>query len=614
MPRALAVRVRHSGNSTVNFTGRNTPIDFITELRPPNRQSPLEQLYGMQMLGRTLQSDAGHSLSQRSYLLSIYASMATETVPLRNDFYNVGALVYSPAPVDNTTKGTGHTLPIHESSTVAESLSFALEFDGMCSVPTHLFLSERHKIWQMQVLADVGPLADALGVKDLPSDADTWLTPNTRQYSFTEYLLGRATNYPAMLLDTPSTPKSRHGIPLLHELRFEEPDSPARVSPKRFYEQQLGPLSEAEKQMCATPAPLLHEETRTRRRGYPSNSDDHQQRQQQQRRFVATNGAGQVITDYVLVRTSADALPLHGAHKPSKRSHGGGGALDDIVFQLANNRTTAQGVGAAKEFTANNASTHATRQRESRRPFPRRSLHDRNHWREYAGRLARFSEMSLYRSSEPLLVPQLTALTMPHLHGSSAIYGCEEYTPREQWLISGKVVAARAGGGCTTWKKAVHAANAGASALLVDIAEDTSKDACRQQYEKYSGHDAAINASDPGSTHKTCTVATSAGSQLMDKFQHMCAWRTSLDDKCWPEDQHTGDGMSQELHWWRRQLLRTGRRKGGNHGDSSGLWANGNLVEPFYPMSMPVVIVDQSVINELESHLVAGRYVQVRLL
>ncbi|KAJ2082833.1 hypothetical protein H4R24_001291 [Coemansia sp. RSA 988] len=615
MPRALAVTVRYPGDSTVNGTGHDNQIEFLTELRSPNRQSPLEQLYGMQMLGRALQSKPGNNLSQRSYLLSIYASMTTETVPLRNDFYNVGALVYNPPPADNTTMGKSPTLPIHESSTVVESLNFALEFDGMCSVPTHLFLSDRHKIWQMQVLADVGPMADVLGVKDLPSDADTWLTPNTHQYSFTEYLLGRATNYPAMLLDTPSTPKSRHGVPLLRDLRFEEPDSPARVSPKRFYEQQLGLPSEAVKHMCATPAALPREETRTRRRGYPSFSDDHQQRLQQQRRFVATNGAAQVITDYVLVRTSADALPLDGAYKLSKRSHRDVSALDNIIFQSTNNQTTAQGGGAAKASVANNASTHATQQQQQQlHPPSRRPLHTRNNWQEYAGRLAHFSEMSLYRDSEPVLVPQLTALTMPHLYGSSAIYGCEEYTPREQWLVSGKVVAARAGGGCTTWKKAVHATSAGASALLVDITEDTSKDTCRQQYEEYSSHDAAINASGPGCTHKTCTIGTSVGSQLMDKLQHMCAWRTSLDDKCWPEDQYTDDSMSQELVWWRRQLLHVSRNKYRNHRSSSGLWANGDLVEPFYTMTMPVVIVDRDVINELESHLVAGRYVQVRLL
>ncbi|KAJ2891442.1 hypothetical protein IWW38_003616, partial [Coemansia aciculifera] len=134
--------------------------------------------------------------------------------------------------------------------------------------------------------------------------------------------------------------------------------------------------------------------------------------------------------------------------------------------------------------------------------LPSRDVHRR---REYEGRLADFAELALYQEG---LVRQLfsqpTTLIMLHLYSSSAVYGCEEYTPREQKMVKENVVAVRAGGGCTVWEKAIHATNAGASALLVDGADADSEN--NGQYETQSAGIGA-NMSDSSSKRWVRAIA-----------------------------------------------------------------------------------------------------------
>ncbi|KAJ1835000.1 hypothetical protein LPJ63_001468 [Coemansia sp. RSA 2711] len=296
---------------------------LAAEWKPLNLQSPLERLHAMQRLNRALQSPAGHSMLYKPYLLSLHATIAAESVPLRNDYYNVGALVYQPVRVGNATVDSAAVPPARNGTAVTNlALAFGQEFDAMCSVSSHLFLSQRHEVWKSALVANV----DTQGTLDLPGDADTWLSPNTRQVSITDYMFARATTSQIISVDVSFHPKGRQGLPLFRDIQFEQPDLAARMSLAEFFAQQREQLKESD-------------------------------------------------------------------------------------WPIAVKRK-------------------------------QRSPHDRHRRREYAGRLAYFSEMSLYRSSEPALVPQPTVLTMLHLRGSSAIYGCEEYTPREQRLFAGKVIAA----------------------------------------------------------------------------------------------------------------------------------------------------------------------------
>ncbi|KAJ2788822.1 hypothetical protein H4R21_006905, partial [Coemansia helicoidea] len=92
----------------------------------------------------------------------------------------------------------------------------------MCSVSSHLALSRRQDAWWAQRAADG---ADLQSATDIPGDADTWMAPDTGQYSITEYLLARATGGRVALVDVPLHPVGRMGVPLLRDLRHEGPDA-----------------------------------------------------------------------------------------------------------------------------------------------------------------------------------------------------------------------------------------------------------------------------------------------------------------------------------------------------------------------------------------------------
>ncbi|KAJ2502944.1 hypothetical protein GGH96_000680 [Coemansia sp. RSA 1972] len=491
---------------------------------------------------------------------------------------------------------------VRNGSAVAESaLELALEFEGMCSVSSNLFLSRRHEVWKSVLASDT----DINDVLDIPGDADTWLTPNTRQFSITEYLLSRATSSQAISVDASFQPKGRRGVPLFRDIQKEAPDSSGRMSLEEFYVQQREQLGKSDRLMHAAATSPSHT-TNAKRRGYfPLSSE---KGQQPQRRIVFTNGASQVMTDYVIVRADA-AAPKYAQKSISRRSSGGDASRGEIVSEPTNNRPSASENGAANANAVYNSSTNSIRQ-SGFHPRWQRPPHDfcRSR-RDYAGRLAYFAEMSLYRG-EPFLVPKPTPLTMLHLHGSSAIYGCEEYTPREQRLFAGKVVAVRAGGGCTMSEKAIHAMNGGASALLVDVAATVEQHNYQQQSGECSAHSAAIGESGTSLSSAAQSMTGSAAHRLTDRLQHICAWRTMANDRCWPEDQYVGTGMYPELQLWSRWLRRRNRDNGSTSDDAASSHKEGTP----YPISMPVVIVDQSVIDEIEGQLAEGRDIQVELL
>ncbi|KAJ2218944.1 hypothetical protein IW143_002896, partial [Coemansia sp. RSA 520] len=426
-------------------------------------------------------------------------------------------------------------------------------------------------------------------------------------FSITEYLLSRATSSQAISVDASFQPKGRRGVPLFRDIQMEAPDSSGRMSLEEFYVQQREQLGKSDRLMHAAATSPSHA-TNAKRRGYfplPSEKG-----QQPQRRIVFTNGASQVMTDHVIVRADA-AAPKYAQKSIAHRSSGGDASRGEIVSEPTNNRPSASENGAANADAVYNSSTSSIKQ-SGFHPRWWRPPHDfcRSR-RDYAGRLAYFAEMSLYRGGEPFLVPKPTPLTMLHLHGSSAIYGCEEYTPREQRLFAGKVVAVRAGGGCTMWEKAIHAMNGGAGALLVDVAATVDQHNCQQQSGECSAHSAAIGES--GSSHISAaqSMTGSAAHRLTDRLQHICAWRTMVDDRCWPEDQYVGTGMYPELRLWSRWLRRRNRDNDSSTSDDT---ASSHKEGTPYPISMPVVIVDQSVIDEIEGQLAEGRDIQVELL
>ncbi|KAJ2723767.1 hypothetical protein H4R23_004329, partial [Coemansia sp. Cherry 401B] len=115
-------------------------------------------------------------------------------------------------------------------------------FDAMCSVSSHLFLSQRHEVWKSALVANV----DTQGTLDLPGDADTWLSPNTRQVSITDYMFARATTSQIISVDVSFHPKGRQGLPLFRDIQFEQPDLAARMSLAEFFAQQREQLKESD--------------------------------------------------------------------------------------------------------------------------------------------------------------------------------------------------------------------------------------------------------------------------------------------------------------------------------------------------------------------------------
>ncbi|KAJ2781800.1 hypothetical protein H4R18_002661 [Coemansia javaensis] len=410
VPRALGLAAHYRAAAS-NGTGEGPlAVSLAHGLQTPARKSPLDQLHTRQLVARALQSRAGRSPVQRSYLLALHASMSTETVPLRNDFDNIGALVQPKLSAGrNGTSSSGGGSSEADTASAGRQLarSVAQEFGGMCSVPHHLFLTQRHQMWRDQILSDAraAAVSGAHIIDDIPDDADTWMQPGTRQYCFTDYLLADASGGQIALVDAPASPAGRAGVPLLRDLRGLAPEAAGRITAAAFYEQQREQLGCGERLMMRNAAA---ESAKPRYRGYADFADpggQHQQHQHRRQRLVPTNGAGQRLAAAAAAVAAAVAAVAASAARLRLRAGSGGARLSSGSVRL----------GAA------------------RRPLRQR---------EHAGRLAYFAEMSLYRGDEARAGPQWTALAMPHLHGPSSAYGCEEYTPRERRLFRGRVMAA----------------------------------------------------------------------------------------------------------------------------------------------------------------------------
>ncbi|KAJ2774135.1 hypothetical protein IWQ56_000705, partial [Coemansia nantahalensis] len=243
--------------------GSGEAVVVAVDRRVQGRPGPLAQLHGQQQLARALQGPVGAGASQRAWLLALHGTMATETLPLRNDFDNIGALVDHGGPANGRSN---HTHAAAGAGAAVESARrIALEFSGMCSVSSHLALSRRQDAWWAQRAADG---ADLQSATDIPGDADTWMAPDTGQYSITEYLLARATGGRVALVDVPLHPVGRMGVPLLRDLRHEGPDAGTGVSPEVFHLQQQVQLDRAERLVLGAMASPAAATPRPRYRGY----------------------------------------------------------------------------------------------------------------------------------------------------------------------------------------------------------------------------------------------------------------------------------------------------------------------------------------------------------
>ncbi|KAJ2746487.1 hypothetical protein GGI20_001330 [Coemansia sp. BCRC 34301] len=574
IPRALNIRV--------SYPAKSRHPQFAAEWKPTHLHSPLAQLHAMRELSRAMCNTASYNSSQREYLASLYVNGALGTMPLRADFYDIGVLV------DNAGQAAAHAKHTAGTTVLNASLDMALEYLGMCIKPCLLYLSERHETWASNLI-EVDSSSD--GARDLGNwplrKAETWLTPNTRQIPFMEFLLSRATNTSLVAWNIPHQPRVRHGVPLLKDVWDEEPGQPltdASVEPaaKVGQGQNEAQLSDAQKVHGAGAPGSRQEESggmpakQQRRRGYyvaPGHIG-------QQRQVVITNGAGQVMTDYVVVRASTDAKlqeyarasPVHddsiigltgaATTRPPLPDAMGSGDLPAIAYRRMNTANTDEGDGDGIVRQGLKQGSTLIRDDDDGQALPEEHVGGASHLhlhlpsrdvhrrREYEGRLADFAELSLYQWGHvPQLVPQPTTLIMLHLYSSSAVYGCEEYTPREQKMVKKNVVAVRVGGGCTVWEKAAHATNAGASALLVD-----GTDADSEHNSHSEGQSAAIE----GSLLRVNS----------DKEHGVCQHNTT---------------------------------------DSSGK-------RSWRAVTMPVVEVSPDVIGELEEYLVAGLRVRVELL
>ncbi|KAJ2004797.1 hypothetical protein GGI04_002482 [Coemansia thaxteri] len=625
-PRALTVRVLSSiaarllpvlgaldgsgGDSSHDSLESLPAVPFEVELKPLHQQSPLAQLYVMRELSRAISNSVAYSPSQREYLVSLYVNGAKNTLPLRADFFSVGALVDNGSQVGANgsvmaSVAEAYTRRLAGTTVLSASLDMALESLGVCIRPSLLLLSGRHEVWASDLLEREGDSGKAQLLSGLPREAETWLSPNTRQISFMELLLSRATNGSILAWNIPHQPKVRRGVPLLkdvwdEELNDQQPSEAA--GPNAEGAKQKEPMAEIPQERRDAPSPGRQQIDNTRkrplrRRGYyvaPEHIG------QQQRQVVITNGAGQVMTDYVVVRASTDAslqefaraLPVHNDSITSGSSAGGSAPLPGAVGGGASQaaaadsmRVKADGAGSVRQYLK---SVHGSGGPRSRLHPLSRDVYRR---REYVGRLADFAEMALYHGQMSRLVSQPTPLTMLHLYSSSAAYGCEEYTPREQRMAKGKVVAARVGGGCTVWEKAIHATNAGASALLVDWAggiecKDDAEHNCEKQNQLWRADGSArmppplrcveenLGACLDGQ-HNSASCPPLAG----------CDQLLCLNDDGFASEKDGNELPKQDCDSKQQQAL-----------------------------AMPVVIVSSDVIGELEEYLVAGLHVRVELL
>ncbi|KAJ2736447.1 hypothetical protein IW152_000808 [Coemansia sp. BCRC 34962] len=607
MLRELAVRVLHPAPASATHSNNRSPRrpQFAFEWRPAHLQSPLAQLHTMRELSRAICNTVAYNSSQREHFTSLLLNGAVSTIPLRADFYDIGALVdngsQEVANKGDTSLSVAATYTKRKAGTsvLNSSLDMALEYLGLCIKPSLLHLSEGHEVWASKLAEVDNGSRDAreLG-SSLPRDAETWLTPNTRQIPLMEFLFSRATNASLVAWNIPHQPRVRHGVPLLKDVWDEELGQPlaeaSAETSEQWHEVQSGGTQKLPDIASPGHQPDISgrgssnfASTRTkqhqRRRGYyvaPGHIG-------QQRQVVITNGAGQVMTDFVVVRASTDAKlqeyvrasPVHGdsiiglakmaATRPllpdtagnsdsaavvrprrmqAKADKDGDEDGEEIALQGPRQGPTLRDDGSASGSSQGLPDEHAGGAPHLRLHLPSRDTHRRC---EYVGRLADFAEMSLYQEGHvSQLVPQPTTLIMLHLYSSSAAYGCEEYTPREQKMVKRKVVAVRVGGGCTVWEKAIHATNAGASALLVDGADTDTEH---------------------NSQHESQSVSIDAESPL-------CSDDEKKRGICQPDV--AASAIKQQLR----------------------------------AVAMPVVEVDPVVISELEEYLVAGLHVRVELL
>ncbi|KAJ1641701.1 hypothetical protein LPJ64_006364, partial [Coemansia asiatica] len=190
-----------SGNSTQE--GATIAEQFVVEWNIDNRQrsSPLSQLYSMREISRvTNRIAAGYNPAERDnseYLTALFVNGPFCTVPLRPDFYNIGLLVNNrfdqpDGSILSSNSKDGAPSMRNGTTVLASSLAIALEYDAMCSVSSKLHLLERHKTWQFSTQSQAGPYAETLGLLNPPVSAETWLAPNTRQVSFTEFVMSKA--------------------------------------------------------------------------------------------------------------------------------------------------------------------------------------------------------------------------------------------------------------------------------------------------------------------------------------------------------------------------------------------------------------------------------------
>ncbi|KAJ2389914.1 hypothetical protein GGI23_005730, partial [Coemansia sp. RSA 2559] len=521
-------------------------------------RSPLEQLYAIQQLAHDIHNPPlDTSAEQRRQRIALHLNAVPATMPLRVDFYTSGLLV------DNGDQQTSKLRGGAGTTSINSSLAAAMDYGGMCADPASLVLSQRQELWKANLLAGSFPHADKLGIQDPPSYAKTWLTPHTQQFSFMEFLFSRTTNRQVFGWNIPQRTRTRQGVPLLKEVWNESTGFSLNDEPRHGV--SLG-----------------------------RNKDDGHE---PARRIVVTNGAGQVMTDYVIVRATMDVslqtlvkeLQSHNADATSPRRRK---KRESAMSALCNN-TSALGLQAHGSVCSESKGLEEDDAHSVEIPMRAQDMHRR---RSYVGRLAAFSELSLYRGDVPFLVPQPTTLVIDRVHRLPTDSGCTEYSSSARKLVQHKVVAVSSDGDCTVREKAVHAMNAGASALLTaETDNEYSHRHTRQHNSKMR----------PQKRHRK----GAAEKQMHNQKQKQSS----------RENTHTGNGGS----GWSRSIS-SACNAFGIFSDMCHAHASGR--EPYstkaaadanggaWQINMPVVIVSQGVLKELEGYMVAGLLVSVELL
>ncbi|KAJ1721575.1 hypothetical protein LPJ53_003919 [Coemansia erecta] len=619
LPRALSITSVNANSTDYlerfavewRTSSRQSPLEQLHAMRELSRATnritshhitahphPQQQKQQQQQQLQQQQQDVDEkNRDVREYLAALLANNAAHTMPLRADFYNIGILVNNMP--DQSAGGAalsangnaGPTTPRNGTTVVNAALALALEYDGMCSLSKDLHLSERHVEWVHSALEQADSHADAQGLQDPLADQETWITPNTRQISFMELVLARAESRNPLPCVAAARPVARRGVPLLKDALADEiPEIPADMDTDGSCDGVECNSQASNHISVLSPSPLSSprqfasdKESQLKRRGLSipgvggTDEQSHQENYTYQQQVVITNGAAQVMTDHVLVRFRTDASlhdfvrvsPVHNdSLHTTKRTRSYFFSSTKSLVALRSHSSTrndddqkADATQIPPSNTTRSDSPEQEQKQQQQLPISDHSLypHDVYRRRELYGTLASFSELALYRnhgdSQMPGLVPQPTTLVMLHLYSSSAVYGCEEYTPREQKLVKDRVVAVRTGGGCTLREKAVHAMNAGAKAMLVDA--DTAD----------GNKDTAVP------THQTQPVFSAKQTRLS---------RQGADDPpLTPEQMLYADGADREIP---KQV------------------------------PMPVVLVDRRAIVEFEDCLAAGLHVRVELL